>query len=121
MALLAIHATVTAHLILAQQLLDLPYVLLRSDRELQILLSDRVPVLVDHHHTQQSRNRAKEQSINVVLRKVTNLDREDIKDDLTSCKEDNAKDNVSQRPAIIQRVDDQHNLQDHIDQQSCTV
>lgn len=41
---------------------------------------------------------------------------EDIQEDLANDEKEDAKDDVSQRPAVLQRVDDQHKLQHDVDE-----
>lgn len=87
--------------VVLNRLLDFPNVLLCANREFQIFLGDRIPVLVDHHNSKQGANGAKEGTVDIMLDFITNIDRKDIQDDLTNNKEGDTKQNITQWPSIV--------------------
>lgn len=108
-------------IVLRQQLLNLPTPLLRADTELQILPCDRVPVLVHHHHRQQVADRGEEQSVEVVLRGFADRAAEEVEDHLPDDEEEDAEGDVPQGPAVLQRVRDEDDLHDGVDEKADAV
>lgn len=110
-----------------------------THRELEVLLSDTIPVLVYHHHTQKRAYRAKEHAINVMIGGFAELGGKGQLEELTKDKEDGAENNVTyvdvssakttkegehahtQRPHVIQRVQNEHDLQNDVDKQHASV
>lgn len=99
----------------AEQALDLPYRLLGADRELQVLFSDGIPVLVHHHHGKKCAQCREEGAINVVGDGITNGDREAILDDLADDEEGGTKQDVADGPAVVQGAKDEDELKDDVD------
>ena len=97
-----------------QQLLDLPVVHARADRELEVLPRDRVPVLVHHHDGQQVARRGEEEAVHVVRHGVADGRAERVEDDLADDEEEDAEADVAQRPAVLQRARHQQDLQHHV-------
>lgn len=108
-------------IVLRQQLLNLPVPLLGADTELQILPCDRVPVLVHHHHRQQVADRGEEQPVEIVLRGFADRAAEEVEDHLPDDEEEDAEGDVPQRPAVLQRVRDEDDLHDGVDEQADAV
>lgn len=71
--------------------------------------------LVDHHNSQQVADRSEEKAVQVVLNSVADGGAEDIHDDLANDEEEDAKDNVTDWPAILERSKDQENLTSKVD------
>ena len=98
-----------------QRLLDVPIVDSGADGELQILLCDGVPVLVDHHYAEQVRDGGEKDSVEIVLNAVADFGAEDIQQDLTDDEEENTKGDVSEGPSFLQCADDQEDLHNDVD------
>lgn len=104
---------------LGKEFLHLPVALLGANTELEILFCNRIPVLnaefsecllnlevgnaylINHHHSEKITYRGKEKSIEIVLHVVADGIAEDVQNDLSDYKEEDAKGNVSQRPSIL--------------------
>lgn len=76
-------------------LLDLPDGSLVSDGKLEVLLGDRVPVLVDHHHAEEHAERKEEEPVDVVLDRVADRDRERKQDNAADSEEPDSEQDVS--------------------------
>lgn len=102
-----------------QRVLDFPNRRLRADTELEVLFGDAVPVLVDHHDREKHADGEEEEAIDVVLDGVADSYAEGEEDDLSNSKEGGAEDDVANRPAVIERAQDedelQHNVNDDAD------
>lgn len=85
-----------------QRIFDFPDSSLGSDRELQILARDTVPVFVHHHHAQEDAERKEEEAIEIVLDGVTDGDAESEEKDLCDSVECDAEDDIAQGPTVIQ-------------------
>jgi hypothetical protein len=103
--------------------------------ELEIFLGDGIPelqtsqyekqcvtgvlwvYLVDHHDRKQVQEGCEEESIHVVLYVGADRLGECVEQDLADDECRNAKANVPQRPALLQRTDDQHDLHDNVDEE----
>lgn len=77
--------------------------------------------LINHHHSEKITYRGKEKPIEIVLHVVADGIAEDVQNDLSDYKEEDAKGNVSQRPSILQSVGDKDHLHDHIDEQADAI
>ena len=108
-------------IIVIKQLFDFPDITLSTNAEFEVLLGDRVPVLVDHHHGKESANCAKEETINIVLNALADLVAQEDHDNLAEHKEHNRKANVAQRPVLIECVDNQDDLENDVDEQKKAV
>lgn len=98
-----------------QQLLDLPVVHPDAHRELQVLLGDRVPVLVHHHHRQQVARRGEEEAVEVVRDALADARAEGVEEDLAGDEEEDAEGDVAQRPAVLEGAGDEDDLHQDID------
>ena len=73
--------------------------------------------LVHHHDYQKVANSSKEQAVQVVRRALTDLVTKHVEDNLANNKEEHAKNDISQRPAILQSVDDENDLHNQVDKE----
>lgn len=96
------------------RLLDVPHGLLATDRELEVFLGDRVPVLVDHHDRQQHADGEEEQSVDIVLDRITNVDREPEQHHLRDREKRSSEHNVSDWPSVVEGADDEDELRHHV-------
>jgi hypothetical protein len=71
--------------------------------------------LVDHHHGKQVAESCEEQTIQIVLHVVANGVAERVQQDLSDDEDQQTKQDVSKRPAIIQCVGDKQQLHHDID------
>ena len=76
---------------------------------------DTVPVLVDHHDTEEHAEREEEEAVDVVLDGVADSNREREEDDLRDGEERGAEHDVADRPAVLERAEDEHELRDDVD------
>ena len=128
-----------ALVLLGEQLLDLPVVLLDADGELEVLAGDGVPVLflddplargdrfrfhgrgntnlVDHHDGEEVADGGEEQAVQVVLDAVADGVAEDVQDDLADDEEEDAEDDVAERPAVLECAHDEDDLADEVDEE----
>lgn len=98
-----------------QWVLDFPHGRLVANAELEVLLRNRIPVLVNHHHAEQHAKREDENAVDVVLDGVTNLNAEGEQNDLGDSKEGGAEQDVPNRPSVVQRPNDENQLCDDVD------
>lgn len=129
-------------ILVRQQLLYLPVVGFGSHAELQVFLGDGVPVLepsvvrtrrgllpgdpgktylVDHHHAQEITDRGHEQSVQIVLGAIADRVAQHVQGYLAADEEEDTKRNVPERPAVLQGVDYEDNLQDDVDEEADAV
>lgn len=101
----------------SHQLLDLPVVHSRAHRELQVFLSDGIPILVHHHDGQKIARCRKEQSIHIVTDRIANRPAEGIENDLANDEEEDAKRDIAQGPPVLKRPSDENDLQNHVDEE----
>ncbi|KAJ8114255.1 hypothetical protein OPT61_g3818 [Boeremia exigua] len=73
--------------------------------------------LVNHHDCKQIADGCKEQAIEIVLDSVADGVAEDIQNDLSNDEEENAKNNVTHRPAVLEGADNENDLADEIDEE----
>lgn len=102
---------------LGQQLLHFPVIHPGADRELEVLLGDRVPVLVHHHDGEQVARGSEEETVEVVRDALADGRAEGVENNLAGDEEEDAEANVSQGPAVLQRARDQEDLHEHVDGQ----
>ena len=115
------HAVATVKLILGHQFFDLPDILLGAHREFQILLGDRVPVLVHHHDGQQGTYGVEEGAIDIVFDVVADDDRENVHEDLAKDEEAKAEQDVTQGPAVVERLEHKHDLGNDVDSEKDAI
>ena len=70
---------------------------------------------VDHHDGKEVTDGGEEQAVEVMLDLVADVGGKDVENDLSGHEEEDAKANVAQWPAILQRVDDEEDLHDEVD------
>ncbi len=70
--------------------------------------------LVYHHHSEQIQQCSKEQAIQEVLRIDADSLTENVKYDLSQYEGQHAEEDVEQWPAILQRLNHQNQLHDHV-------
>lgn len=99
-----------------ERILDLPNCLLASNRELEILLSDRIPVLVHHHDGQEHAERAEESTVNVVLDRTADLLAKGVHQNETSDEEEQTEGDVSQWPSVIECSQHEQDLRDGVNE-----
>lgn len=56
-----------------------------------------------------------------MFREITDIQREHVKDDLTDRKEANPENNVAKGPTVIEGVDDEDDLEDHVGEEGGAV
>lgn len=116
---------------LNQGLLDLPNSLLRSNRELEVLLGDGIPVLnrqqiswhksesrtylVHHHDRQQHAQTEEEDAVNVMTDGIANTSRECEEQHAADNVECDTENNVSNDPSIVQRANDEDKLRNGVE------
>ena len=71
--------------------------------------------LVDHHDGEEDTERGKEHAIDVVRDSLTDGDAESVEDDLSDREEGRSKDDVSNGPPVVERTNDEHELEDNVD------
>ena len=98
-----------------QGLLDFPVALLGADAELEVFFRYAVPVFIHHHDGQQVADRPEEEAVEVMLDVFADRVAEDVQDDLADDEEEDAEGEVAQRPAVLQRVGDEQDLQRDVD------
>src|SRR5438105_1381605 len=67
---------------------------------------------VDHHDGEEVTDGGEEQAVEVMLDLVADAGGKDVENDLSGHEEEDAKGNVAQWPAILQRIDDEEDLHD---------
>lgn len=77
--------------------------------------SNRVPVLVHHHDTEEDAELREEEPINIVLDCVAYGRAECEEDDHTNDPKGGAKDDIADGPAVLQRAEDENELRDNVD------
>lgn len=97
-----------------QRVLHLPYRSFTSDREFEVLLRDRIPVLVHHHDAKEHAKREEEDSVNVVFHSIANRCREGKEHYLSNDEEGSTKNNIADRPTVLERPENQNKLGDDI-------
>lgn len=98
-----------------ERILDLPNVGLGPDRELEVLLGDRVPELVHHHDGEEHAERVEERPVEVVRHGVADRVAKRKQQDLADDPERGPKDDVADGPAVVQRAEDEQQLRDDVD------
>lgn len=71
--------------------------------------------LVHHHHSEQIAHRRKHQPIKVVLHGKANVLAKNIEQNLPDNEEEDGEEDVSQRPALLQRAHHEQHLHDGVD------
>lgn len=94
--------------------LDLPHRCLAAHTELQVLLRDRIPVLVHHHDAQEHTEGEKEETIDVVVHGVADRHAEGEQHDLGDNEECSAKENVANGPSVFKRSEDEDELRNDV-------
>lgn len=102
-------------------ILNLPDIVLTSHTKFQILLSDRVPILIHHHDGEKGADGAKEIAVDIMLSSLTELNTDSQLEYLTEDKKGQSKQDITQRPAIIQSIQDQNDLHHHVDEEEYTI
>lgn len=97
-----------------QWILDLPHCLFAPHAELQILLRDRVPVLIHHHHRKEDAHREEEEPVDVVLYGVANSHAESEQENLCNGEKRCAEQDIADWPAIFQGADNENKLKDDV-------
>lgn len=94
--------------------LDLPNIGLAAHAKLEILLGNRVPVLVHHHDRQQRKDGDEENAVNVVLGTLANRRRQNVLENDADDEEKETKEDVSQWPAVFEGVEHEDDLEKHV-------
>ena len=76
---------------------------------------DTVPVLVYHHDAEEHAKCEEEQAVDVMLDRVTYRNAEREQEDLPDGVEGDAKDDVTDGPAVLECLEDEHELRDGVD------
>lgn len=97
-----------------QRVLHLPHRGFTSDREFKVLLRDRIPVLIHHHDAKEHAKREEEDSVDVVFHSIADCCREGKEHDLSNDEEGGTKNNIANRPAVLERPEYQNKLGDDI-------
>lgn len=95
-------------------LLDFPNSRLTANTEFEILLGDRVPVLVDHHDTEEHAESEEEETIDVVLDSIANGHAEGEEDDLGDSEEGGTKEDITNRPPVVECTGHKDELGDDV-------
>lgn len=98
-----------------------PHIRLTRDRKLQILLCDRVPILVDHHHSQEITNGGEEEAVEVVFDLGAYFGGEGVEGNLSDDDEEDADCNVTEGPSVFEGVEDEGDLEDYVDDEEDAV
>ena len=91
-------------------LLDFPNCRLTTDTEFEILLGNRVPVLVDHHDTEKHAESEEEETVNVVLDSIANCHAEGEEDNLCDSEEGGAEEDITNWPPVVECADHKDEL-----------
>jgi len=75
---------------------------------------DTVPIFINHHHAQQYAKRKEEQPIDVVFNRIAYRNAKREQENLTSCVEGRAKDDITDRPPILEGTEDEDELGDDV-------
>jgi len=75
---------------------------------------DTVPIFIDHHHAQQHTKREEEQPIDVVFYRIAYRNAECEQENLTSCVEGRAKDDITDWPSILESTEYEDELRDDV-------
>ena len=88
---------------------------LDADGKFEIFAGNGVPVLVDHHDSQQVADGGEEKAVHVVLHRVADAIAEDVENNLANDKEEDAEDDVAHRPAVLEGTQNKQNLAGRVD------
>lgn len=77
--------------------------------------------LVHHHHRKEVADSGKKKAVQVVRHVVANRVAEDVKNDLADDEEEHPKGDVTQRPSVLQRVGDEDDLHNDVDEQEDAI
>ena len=83
-------------------LLDLPNRCLTANTKFEILLGDRVPVLVDHHDTEEHAKSEEEETVDVVLDSIADSHAEGEEDNLGDSEEGSTEEDITDWPPIVE-------------------
>ena len=111
-SVVAVLVAVVGRIAFWKELLDFVVVDSGANRKFQILLSDRVPELVNHHDGQEVTNSREEQPVHVVLDTFADWCAQDVENDLTHNEHENSEKYVSQWPSLLQCADNEEELHD---------
>ena len=95
-------------------LLDFPNCCLTANTEFEILLGDRVPVLVDHHDTEEHAESEEEETVDVVLDSIADGHAEGEEYNLGDSEEGGTKEDITNRPPVVECTSHKDELGDDI-------
>ena len=95
-------------------LLHFPNSCLAANTEFEVLLSDRVPVLVDHHDTEKHAESEEEETVNVVLDSIANCHAEGEEDNLGDSEEGGTKEDITNWPPVVECADHKDELRNDV-------
>jgi hypothetical protein len=98
-----------------------PHIRLTRNRKLQILLCNRVPILVHHHHSKEITNGGEEEAVEVVFDLGTYFGGEGVESDLSDADEEDTECNVAEGPSVFEGVEDEGDLEDYVDDEEDAV
>ena len=77
--------------------------------------SNTIPVLVDHHDAQKHTQSKEEQPVDIMLDSITYRHTERKQEDLRNNEEHCAKNDITNRPSVIECTEDEDKLRDDVD------
>jgi hypothetical protein len=95
-------------------LFDFPNSCLTANTEFEILLGDRVPVLVDHHDTEEHAESEEEEAVNVVLDSIADCHAEGEEDNLGDSEEGGTEEDITNRPSVVECTGHKDELGDDV-------
>ena len=99
---------------LQEGLFDFPNCCLAANTEFEILLRDRVPVLVDHHDTEEHAESEEEETVNVVFDGIADCHAEGEEDNLGDSEEGGTEEDITNRPPVVECTGHEDELGDDI-------
>lgn len=95
-------------------LFDFPNSRFTANTEFEILLGDRVPVLVDHHDTEEHAESEEEETVDVVLDGIANCHAEGEEDNLGDSEEGSTEEDITNRPPVVECTGHKDELGDDV-------
>jgi hypothetical protein len=100
-------------------LLDFPNSRLAAHTEFEVFLSNGIPVLVDHHDAEEHAESEEEEPVDVVFDSIADCHAEGEEDNLRDSEEGGAKENVTDRPPVVECADHEDELGDDVNEDAC--
>lgn len=95
-------------------LLDLPNRCFTANTKFEILLGDRVPVLVDHHDTEEHAKSEEEETVDVVLDSIADGHAEGEEDNLGDSEEGSTEEDITNWPPVVECTGHKDELGDDV-------